>query len=78
MPFGMVNSAVTLKRGMKKLIDDFDGVDYYWDDIIVHTPTWEGHLQALKKLFERLRQTCLIIRPSKCFFGAETIDFLGH
>ena len=59
MPFGMVNSAATLKRGMKKLIDDFDGVDYYWDDIIVHTSTWEGHLQALNKLFERLRQASL-------------------
>ena len=59
MPFGMVNSATTLKRGMKKLIDDFDGVDYYWDDIIVHTPTWEGHIQALNKLFERLKQACL-------------------
>ena len=78
MPFGMVNSAATLKRGIKKLIDDFDSVDYYWDDIIVHTSTWEKHLQALYKLFERLRKACLTIRPSKCLFGAETIDFLGH
>ena len=39
MAFGMVNSAATLKHGMKKLIDDLDSVGYYWDDIIVHTPT---------------------------------------
>ena len=78
MPFGMVSSAATLKREMKKLIDDFDGVDCYWDDIIVHTSTWEGHLQALNNLFERLRQACLTNRPSKCLFGAETIDFLGN
>ena len=66
----MVNSAATLKRGMKKLIDDFDNVDYYWDDIFVHIPTWEGHLQALDKLFERLKQACLTIKPSKCLFGS--------
>ena len=39
MSFGIVNSAATLKRGMKKLI-----ADYYWDDIIVHNLTWKGHL----------------------------------
>ena len=39
MSFGIVNSAATLKCCMKKLIDDFYNVDYYWDDITVHTPT---------------------------------------
>ena len=38
------------------------------------TPTWKGHLQALDKLFERLRHACQTFRPSKCLFGAETID----
>ena len=36
MPFGMINSAATLKRAMKKLIEDLDDVDFYWDDILVH------------------------------------------
>ena len=29
MPFGMINSAATLKRGMKKLLKGLDNVDYY-------------------------------------------------
>ena len=29
MPFGMINSAATLKRAMKKLIEDLDDVDIY-------------------------------------------------
>ena len=29
MPFGMINSAATLKRAMKKLIEDLDDVDFY-------------------------------------------------
>ena len=47
MPFGMINSAATLKHGMKKLLKGLDNVDYYWDDILVHTRTWEEHLKAL-------------------------------
>ena len=37
MPFGMINSAATLKRAMKKLIENLDNVDFYWDDILVHS-----------------------------------------
>ena len=56
MPFGMINSAATLKRAMKKLIKDLDNVDFYWDDILVHTRTWEEHIKALQELFARLMQ----------------------
>ena len=47
MPFGMVNFAATLKRGMKKLLKGMKNVEFYWDDILVHTRTWEEHLKTL-------------------------------
>ena len=54
MPFEMINSAATLKRAMKKLREDLDDVDFYRDDILVHTRTWEEHVRALRELFSRL------------------------
>ena len=78
MPFGMVNSAVTLKCGMKKLPKGMKNVAFYWDDILVHTRTWEEHLKTLRELFRRPVQAGMTIRPSKCIFGADSIDFLGH
>ena len=78
MPFGMINSAATLKRAMKKLIEDLDDVDFYWDDILVHTRTWEEHVRALRELFSRLVQARLTIRPTKCLFGVNSVDFLEH
>ena len=39
MAFGMVNSAATLKRGMKKLLKGMKNVEFYRDDILVHTCT---------------------------------------
>ena len=65
MPFGMINSAATLKRAMKKLIEDLDDVDFYWDDILEHTRTWEEHIRALRELFSRLVHAGLTITPTK-------------
>ncbi len=48
MPFGMVNSAATLVRAMRKLLAGLDNVDSYIDDIVIHTRTWEEHVQALR------------------------------
>ena len=77
-PFGMINSAATLKRAMKKLIEDPDDVDLYRDDILVHTRTWEEHIRALRELFSRLVQAGLTFRPTKCLLGGNSVDFSGH
>ena len=78
MPFGMMNSSATLTRAMRILLDGLNNVESYIDDILVHTETWEEHLQIVKALFERLREWNLTIRPSKCVFGASKLDFIGH
>ena len=74
MPFGMINSAATLKRAMKKLLHGLDNVEFYWDDILVHTRTWEEHIKALRELFNRLLAAGMTIRPTtkkqiKSFMG---------
>ena len=53
-------------------------VEFYWDDILVHTCIWEEHLKTLRELFRRLAGAGMTLRPSKCIFGAASIDFLGH
>ena len=78
MPFGMINSAATLKRAMKKLLHGLDNVEFYWDDILVHTRTWEEDIKALQELFSRLLAAGMTVRPTKCLFGVNTVDFLGH
>ena len=78
MPFGMINSAETLKRAMKKLLHGLDNIEFYWDDILVHTRMWEEHIKALRELFRKLLAAGMTVRPTKCLFGVNTIDFLGH
>ena len=75
MPFGMINSAATLKRAMKKLLHGLDNVEFYWDDILVHTRTWEEHIKVLQELFTRL----FLVYPftTKLIFRAKTVISLA-
>ena len=75
MPFGMVNSIMTLMRAVRKFLDGMDNVVDYIDDLLVHTRTWEEHVQTLKELFKRLKAANLVARPTKCVFGAAQVDF---
>ena len=76
MPFGMKNSGSTLVRGL--LISDLENVDSYIDDLIVYTEDWDTHSRVLDELMNRLQQANLTSRPTKCMFGAKSVEFLGH
>ena len=79
MPFGMVNSGMTMTRAVRKLLDGMDNVVDYIDDLLVHTRTWEEHVYTLKELFKRLKAANLVaVRPTKCVFRATQVNFLGH
>ena len=78
MPFGLVNSGATLARRLRKLLADVPNVNMYVDDVIIHTRTWEEHLKSLKEVFNRFKTAGLTIKPSKCEFGKQEIEFIGH
>ena len=74
----MKTSAATFLRMMDKLLAPLNNVISYFDDIVVFSDTWQEHVQHLKALFARLREENLTVRPSKCEFGANSIQCLGH
>ena len=78
MPFGLMNSAATFNRMMRKLLDGLENVDSYIDDICIHTDTWEAHIEVLQEVIERICQAGLTVRPSKCKIGFSKVEFLGH
>lgn len=78
MPFGLINSAATFSRVMRKLLKGIPNVDNYIDDILVHTATFEDHLTALEEILKRLREHNLTAKPSKCCVGYGEVEFLGH
>ena len=79
MPFGLQGAPATFQRMMDRLVDGCDAFTAaYLDDLVIHSSTWEEHLQHIKSVFGRLRATGLTAKPGKCQFGMKDFGYLGH
>ena len=54
------------------------GVLVYIDDIIVYDRTWEGSLEKLARVLDRLRRANLKLKAKKCFLFRQEVEYLGH
>ena len=50
----------------------------YLDDILVYSPTAEAHEEHLRWVFQRLKENSMYVKRSKCHFGKDSIEYLGH
>ena len=48
------------------------------DDILVSGVDEEDHFNNLDKVLQRLESGCLTLKKSKCVFGVDSIENLGH
>ena len=80
MPFGLCNAPATFQRLMNYVLQDYLGkfVLVYLDDIIIHSTTFEQHIDHVQQVFDALRNANLKIKLKKCFFCFPSITFLGH
>ena len=81
MPF---DAPAVFQRLMQRVLmdlnqnNDADFVTVYIDDILVYSETLEKHLDHLKMVMDRLIQTGLKLKPSKCLFVRQEVSYLGH
>ncbi|KAL6320971.1 hypothetical protein AAG906_010780 [Vitis piasezkii] len=47
-------------------------------DILIYSPNWNMHLEHVKQAFEILRQHQFFVKISKCAFGQQELEYLGH
>ena len=80
MPFGLTNAPATFKKLMEKCLGEYhlDWCLIYLDDVIVFSKTPEEHLERLQKVFKKLQEAGLKLKPSKCEFFKRRIKYLGH
>ena len=50
----------------------------YVDDIIVKSPDFTNHFQMLKKIYERLHDAGLKLKPTKCELLQDKVHYLNH
>ena len=79
MGMGLTNAPATFQRLMYKVLGGLLWTNSmaYLDDIVVFSPTFEQHLEDLKQVFGRIQKANLKIKPPKCSFAKDGIDYLG-
>ena len=50
----------------------------YIDDIIIYSDTFEDHMKHLRQVLDRLRKVNIKIKPAKCSFCRDEVEYLGH
>jgi len=79
MPFGLAGAPGEFTRLMRKVLGNLRDkvVKNYLDDWVIDAVDWSDMLNKLTMVLERLKEANLTLRPSKCLFGARSIEFLG-
>ena len=78
MPFGLCNSGATLVRSLRKILSGVPNVAVYMDDILIFSEEWSDHLETIDEVFRRLDNANVTLKPSKCYFGNSSVEFIGY
>ena len=80
MPFGATNAPATFQRLMHDCLGELNmnWCIVYLDDIIIFSDTKEEHIKRLEAVFQKLMAAGLKLKPTKCFFFKDEIEYLGH
>lgn len=80
MFFGLTNSPATFQALMDRIFSDLitkGQVTVYLDDILIFSKDLSEHRTVVKEVLRRLEANDLYLRPEKCEFEKEEMDYLG-
>jgi hypothetical protein len=79
MPFGLTNAPATCQELINNVLRvHLDRtVVAYLDDILVYSKTLEEHIRHVTEVLECLRKADLRLKPEKCEWHKEEVEFLG-
>jgi hypothetical protein len=80
MGFGMTNSPATFQSLMNSVFADLIAtgvVAVYMDDILIYMPTLVEHRKIVREVLQRLQDHDLYLKPEKCEFEKQEIEYLG-
>ena len=80
MPMGLKNAPATFQRLMDQIKRGLDCKEIlvYMDDVIIHANSLKEHDKRVRKFFNRLASTRLVLQPEKVHFLRKEVAFLGH
>ncbi len=79
MPFGSMNAPSTFQRLIDRVLRGLTWRQclVYIDDVLIFSKTFEQHVLDVDEVMHRFRLAGLKLKPSKCKFGMQEVDYLG-
>ena len=77
---GLASAPATFQRLMQATMSDFafQFLLVYLDDLLVYSKTFDEHMEHLERLLQRVTETGLKLKASKCQFLRREVTYLGH
>ena len=79
MPFGLRNAPAIFQSLMESVLrtcNEFASV--YIDDVLIYSNTRDEHVTHVQAVLEALGEAGLTAKPSKCQWGRQHLEYLGH
>ena len=80
MLFGLTNAPTTFIRLinniLRECLDIF--IVVYLDDILVYLENKEEHIRYMKRILTLLKEANLLVKPKKCSFHVDKVNFLRY
>ncbi len=78
LPFGLYGAPATFQRLMDVLLRPHQAyAAAYLDDVIIHSESWEEHLERLRRVLMELRRAGLTANSRKCHLALFEAKYLG-
>lgn len=82
LPFGLTNGPSVFMRMMTRIFNKNPAmkkyVVVYLDDILIFSKSEAEHEEHVRSILQLLREEELILKPSKCIFNQEAVEFVGY
>lgn len=78
LPFGLSNSSAAFIRTTRKVLGDIAGVEIFMGNVLIHNNSFEYHVARIRQVLQRLKYYNMTVKPSKCDFAQDQVEFLGH